>query len=265
MSHSTKPGGKPLTRHQQELVNVVKATHQNLIVARKVKTQEIDRRLTEARIQAERDWAKIEATIRLDVDAEIAAFEAAEDEAIIAAYENGVPVRRIALDGFGNRLDGAVHAKLRDLRKDGRVGNVEGYQRRDDEAERVVAFPQPVDVDSVLAERTTLNEPTFTLNPEPLILVDPAPDGSDPGITVPAVTLELDERDPWFASIQGRARRGTPYAQATTVTLYLHPATGELTTHESKETGDLIWDHPVARWVKDHQEDALAGYLLAAE
>jgi len=33
-----------------------------------------------------------------------------------------------------------------------------------------------------------------------------------------------------------------------------------LTAFESKETGETIWDHPVARWVKDHPEEARAGF-----
>lgn len=75
----------------------------------------------------------------------------------------------------------------------------------------------------------------------------------------------MDARDPYFASIAKNARRGTPYRHATTATLYQHPATGELTVHESKETGETLWDHPVARWVKDNYRDALREFVIATE
>lgn len=249
---------KPLELHQQELINVVKAAHSNLIVARKVKAQEIERRLAEARIQAERDWDATEVRIREDVAAEIAAHEAAQDEAVITAYEAGIPVRAIALDGFGNRLDGAVHQILRTLRQDGRVGNVIGYQTRKGEPERVVEFPTAVDVQSVLEESLELQPPTFSPRDE-LVLVEADALGND-AVTVPAITLQLDARDPWFKSIAHNARPSTPYLHATTCTLYLHPGTGELTVHESKELGDVLWDHPVARWVKEHPTEARIGF-----
>jgi len=254
---------KPLSKSQQELINVVKAAHKTLMVARRTKTAEVERRLAEARIQAQREWDRIEAGIRLDVAAEIAQHEAAEDEAIIAAYNAGIPVRRIALDGFGNRLDGAVHAKLRDLRADGRVGNALDYQRRGDDAERAVEFPRPVEIDAVLAERTEIAAPAFTFMDEPLVLVEESAPGAGDGVTVAACLLTMDDRDPYFKQIAPNARRGTPHVGATTATLYLHPATGELIVHESKETGDLLWDHPVARWVKDHPEEAARGFADA--
>ncbi len=260
---STAP--RPLTQHQQELLNVVKATHQTLMIARKTKTAEIERRIAEARIQAAREWDEIEAGIRVQIAAEIAHHESAEDEAIIAAYEAGVPVRRMALDGFGNRLDGAVHAKLRDLRADGRVGNVSGYQGADPDDERAVAFPKPVEIETVLAERTEIARPVFTALKEPLWLVDESSYGAGDGVSVMPVLLKMDERDPYFASIAKNARKGTPYRHATTATLYQHPATGELTVYESKETGETLWDHPVARWVKDNYRDALREFVIATE
>lgn len=255
------PPQKPLTKHQQELINVVKSAHDTLLVARRVKSQEVERRLAEARIQAERDWDEIEARIRHDVIAEIAVHESNEDEALIAAYEAGVPVRNIALQGFGNRLDGAVHQKLRDLRADGRVGNVEGYQPRLTDGDRVVSFPKPVDVETILAEKTTISPPVFTLD-GPLVLV-PADTSGLNEIAVPSVKITMDERDPYFKQIEGNMRKGTQWKGATHATLYLHPATGALIAHESKEPGDILWDHPVARWVKDHESEARAGVEAA--
>lgn len=246
-----------LSPSQQELLRIVRAAHDNLIVARQVRLSEITRRLAEARIEFERELANAEARIRREIDHEIAAHESAEDEAVIAAYEAGIPVRRIALDGFGNRLDGAVHAKLRDLRHEGRVGNVSK------DGENVSTFPQPIDVSGLLLESNQIKEPTFRALPTPLELVEPSsPDAAD-GVYVDAVLLTMDDRDAYFARIAKNMRKGTPFAKATAATLYLHPHSGALTVLESKEKGDILWDHPVARWVKDHPAEARAGFDAA--
>ena len=254
---------KPLDLHQQELVNIVKAAHRTLAVARKTRTTELARRIAEAKLASERRLERELVLIKMDLDAEVVAHETNLDEALIAAYSEGVPIRRIAFDGFGNRYDGGVQQLLVKLRADGRLGNREGWQRNTDEdVEPTVIFPEPVDLSGILAESTTIAEPTFLRLPSPITLVEADAAGED-GVYAEAVLLTLDSRDPWFKRIEKNARPGTPFLHATTVTLYLHPATGELQTFESRETGETFWDHPVARWVKDHPEEALAGFRVA--
>jgi len=257
---------QPLDYDQQRLITIIKTTHTNLAVARKVRVAEIERRTAAAKraIQSEYE-GRIEAAaeaIKLDVDAEIAHHESSLDEALIAAYNAGIPIRRMALDGFGNRFDGAVHQMLRDLRTDGRIGNRVGYQRNTTDAldgETVVEFPKALDVEEMLSEVVTVREPIFTREARKLVLVEADPDGNSE-VSVDSVLLEMDPRDPYLKSILSNARPGTPYMRATTATLYLHPATGALTVFESKEEGDVLWDHPVARWVKDHPEEAREGF-----
>jgi len=256
---------QPLSIEQQRLINIVRMAHQTLAIARKTKATESERRIAEAKIAAERALEKTIERIRMDLDAEVQVHAAALDEALIVAYDADIPVRRIALEGFGNRYDGGVHEMLRALRTDGRVGNKVNYQRnRLDDLNTPVKtlFPQPVDVDGILSTATTVREPVFTLLPLPLTLVEADANG-DGAVTVQAVELEFDPRDPWFAQIERNARPGTPFKRATTCTLYVHPFSGELLAFESKETGEVMWDHPVARWVKEHREEALAGYTAA--
>ncbi len=257
---------QPLDQHQQELVNIVKAAHQNLAIARRTRLSEAHRRIAENRkrleIDLERQAEADEIRIKLELEGEVAVHESALDEALIAAYESGVPIRRIALEGFGNRYDGGVHQLLRELRVDGRIGNRVGYQRNTThelDAPTEVIFPQPIDVHAIIAESTTVAGPVFTAMAEPVVLV-PANDFGEDGINAVGVMLELDSRDPWFDRIAKNARKGTPFLRATTCTLYKHPFSGELTVLESKETGDVTWDHPVARWVKEHPEEALNGF-----
>lgn len=238
----------PLTIEQQQLVNLLKAAHDNLALARKLKVTERKRRLDEAKIAHKRDWDAIEAQIEIDIEREIAAHEDAENEALIAAYNNSVPVRRIAQDAFGQTLDGHVHLRLRELRADGRVGNKTGYQRKELAEPVAVAFPEALDVSGTLEEALTIADPTFSRGDE-LELIPGNPD-----YTVPTVVLTLDIRDPYRKRIEKNARPGTPHLNALTATLYRHPATGEIMAHESREEGDTYWDHPVARWAKDHPE-----------
>lgn len=253
---------KPLDIHQQELVNLIRAAHQTLALARKTRSTELARRLAEGKLQIEREWENRQAAIKMDLDAEVAVHESNLDEAMIGAYNNGVPIRRIALDGFGNRYDGGVQQLFTRLRSDGRVGSRDGFQRNSKESAPTASFPKPINVEGILNESTTIDGPAFLHLPEPITLVEADPDGQN-GVYAEAVTLTMDPRDPYFARIQKNARVGTPYLHATEATLYLHPATGELVTQESRETGDLIWDHPVARWVKDHPEEAREGFEAA--
>lgn len=250
-----EPRKRPLTEYQEELLATVKATRKTAEVARRMKEREASRRIAEAKIQAQRDWDAIEAAIRIDVADEIAQHVSASDEALIAAYNAGVPVRRIALDGFGNRHDGNVHAALKALRIDGRVGNAVGYQLRNDSTEeRSVEFPQLIDIETVLAEKAVIDEPMVTPLDGKLTLVEESRPGADDGIYVDAAVVKMDSRDPYFNTIKGNAREGTPYLHATTATIYLHPGDGRLVCHESTEAGELIWDHPVARFVKEYND-----------
>lgn len=246
----------PLEQHQQELVSVVRAAHQTLALARRTRSSELARRIAEAKIAAERVFDQLKESAQLDLDREITQHEVNLDDSLIAAYEGNVPVLQIALQGFGNRYPGGVQELVTKLRADGRIGSKTDYQRNTaDAAESAVAFPEPVDVQALLAEHNTIAEPTFELLPEPIELVP-----GDPEWSVPGVVLTMDARDPYFGQIAPNARKNTPYLRATTATLYQHPATGNLMVVESKETGEVMWDHPVARWVKDHPDEAQVGF-----
>jgi hypothetical protein len=253
---------KPLDINQQKLINIVKTAHKNLAVARKMKVSETERRISEFKIKMTRALEESEAVIRHDLEAELQAHASALDEALIAAYDGGVAVRRIALDGFGNRYDGAVHVMLTDLRKDGRVGSRGHDATSDPSAISESYFPKPIDIDSILSEATTVEPPKFDLLVEPLELIPADKDGND-GMFTTAVRLTLDSRDLWFRSIAGRARPGTRYMDATYCTLYVHPFSDNLIVAESEETGVELWDHPIARWAKEYPEAARKGFDAA--
>jgi len=248
-----------LTTEQQELIGIVRAAHDNVILARQTRSAEIKRRVDAEKLRVKQHLERYEERVRNDLDHELTQHMAAQDEALIAAYNAGIPIRQISLNGFGNQHDAAVHQFLSDLREDGRIGVRTDYQSPDPDKGAVIGFPQPVDVDSLLTETMAIQPPRFTLNEQPL--------GQPGAEDAPAVTLTMDERDPYFARIAKNMRPGTKNATARTATLYLHPATGNLMVLESREPGDVLWDHPVARWVKDHDDLALVGYqaaLLAA-
>lgn len=262
------PTPTSLSQAQQDLINVVKATHQTLAVARKTRSQELSRRLAAEKLrirqEAEAALEAAEVTVKMQIDVEIANHASAQDEALIAAYNAGVSIRKIALDGFGNQYDGTVHQLLAKLRDDGRVGSREGYKAADnDEIMPAPIFPTPVDVEAVLTETTTVREPVFTRKPEPLVLVPAGRNGEAPVLYDDAVIITLDPRDPWYTQVAPKMRPGSSHGKATTATLYLRPFDGALAAHESAETSDQYIDHPVARWVKDHPEQALAGFNAA--
>lgn len=244
---------QPLTTQQQDLVLVVKAAHQNLALARKTRQTEQARRIQEFRIRMERELEIGIENIRRDMDYEVAAHESALDEAIIAAFNDGVPVRRIALDGFGNRYDGGASQLIAKLRADGRVGVREGYQRNTGESDPTVSFPKAVDVEALIDVRTTVDGPRFADMGDVMI---------DDDFSVRMVSVNMDSRDPYFNSIAKQMRPGTQYARATSAMLYLGPD-NLIHAQESEEVSDQYWDHPVARWVKDHQAEAFEGYRLA--
>lgn len=283
---------QPLDPHQQELVSIVKAAHQNLALARKFKSQELARRLAAHKLgvdqAAERKRADLKAKyeadlaatghaqlsaletgserIRLDLDGEVVTHESALDEALMGAYSGGVPIMRIAVDGFGNRYPGAVQQLINKLRAEGLVGSSVGYQRNSTPAEETdarVEFPKPINVESLLNEASTISEPVFSALDGPLILWESRTDSSE-NIETTGVLLTMDDRDPYFKSIAKSMRVGLnpQIAAARTAHLYVDGA-GKLSAQESNEVADTYWDHPVARWVKDHPAEALAGFNRA--
>ena len=157
---------RPRTEHEQKLINIVKAAHQNLAVARKTKAQEYQRRIALLHAELEADMLrKTEegmARLKLELDSEVVAHEASLDDALIAAYEAGIPVLQIARDGFGNRYPGGVQQLLVKLRNDGLIGSSTGYQRNtSDDVTPVVAFPEAIDVTATINEALTINDPAY--------------------------------------------------------------------------------------------------------
>jgi len=256
---------KPLDAQQRALIEIIRAAHRNLAIARRTKVSETNRRIAESKIELTRMIDEGAARIRVEMDAELEKHATALDESLIVAYNNNVPIRRIAIDAFGSRYDGTVTALITALRNDGRLGVRVGHQGSKDGATEVVTsttFPSLLEVEEPLNSALEVQDPKFVPLLEMLELVPAGEDGND-GISVHAVELHLDYRDSWFKKIAKNPRAGTEYLSATFCTLYLHPATGELVAYESKETGDTIWDHPVARWVKSHPEEARKGYDAA--
>lgn len=236
------------------LVLVVKAARENLAMARAVRAAELQRRINEARITSERMLQEATEAARIELDNQIAVHESALDEALIAAYNDNVPQRRVALDGFGLRYDGTVTALYRKLRDDGRL-KTKGPGRKLPGTE-APAFPEPVDVETLIDARTTAHEPIF----EDLGMVEIAEDFS-----IRLVKITLDWRDPYFNAIASKGRLGLPpeVTSATSAQLYLDH-NGAIAARESTEPAyPEIWDHPVARWVKDYPDAALAGYNAA--
>lgn len=259
-----------LDQAQADVIAVVRAAHQTLILARQTRSAELARRIAMAKQSAKHEYERqieaIEIGEKLRIDAEIAQHASAQDDALIAAWNANIPVRRIAIDGFGNQYDGAVSQLLNALRDEGRIGSKTGYQRNTTPADEImpeIAFPEPIDVEAVLEERTTIHAPLFSAKEDGLWLVHESEPGKGDGINVDAVTVTMDPRDPWFNEIAKNMRPNSPFAKATTATLYLQPSDGKLAVYESKETGDTYWDHPVARWVKDHSVEAMAGFVAA--
>lgn len=273
---------KPLDVHQQELVNIVKLAHQTLANARETRRAELIRRIKvndleaqqtldqrldaitrsyekeklECRLMAEKAKDSGAFRIKMELDAELVTHESTLDDTLIAAYEAGIPIRQIALEGFGNRYPGAVQQLIGKLREEGLVGSRSGYHG--EEPDTQVSFPKALDVAGILNKATTVSPITFTKLEEPHILHPDYP-------AVQVVTIEIDSRDPWFKQIANEARQGTPFRHATSATLYIHPATGIPRTVESPEDGLNFWDHPVSRWVKNHPEEAKAGFLAALD
>lgn len=261
---------KKLDSHQQETLALVKAAHITLISARKIRTSEVARRVADLRFPIQQEIAKLqrelelaEATASAEVDFEIAEHEAAEDEALIAAYNAGVPIRRIALEGFGNRHDNPVYLRLRALRAEGRVGNVTNRQGEGEERESGAEFPKAINVKDLVAKSNEVQKPEYTALPDLLTLLPESEPGAGDGVSVPTVLLRMDSRDPYFVTIAENMRPGSPHRDATTATLYKHPGTGKIVAHESPEAGELLWDHPVARYVLDHPNEVRAGFDAA--
>lgn len=249
---------KPLDAQQQDLIEILKTAHRTLAIARKTRASEVNRRVAEAKRRIEGELDRATARIKIEVDAELAFHEIALDEALIATYDAEISVRKIAAEGFGNRYDGGVQQLLVKLRADDRVGSRKGWRNEQEGLISTARFPGPVDVASLVSESDVVAEPTFAVRSEPLVLVPASNDNDE--ISVTAVILEFDPRDPWFASIAENARVGSPYLRATFCTLYVHPATGNLVAFESRETGEETYDHPIARYVKIYEKEVRVGF-----
>lgn len=245
--------------HQQELVNVVKAAHSTLAVARQTKSTEQARRIAELKLRLDREFEEESEKIRHDLDFALTQHEVNLDEALIAAYNNGIPIAVISAEGFGNRYAGTTQQLLNKLREDGRVGSSERGRRGET---RKVAFPEPVDVDSVLKESLTPTERTWEALDERLEI---APAFEDrPAILVDSVRLTFDSRDPWFRSIPLPPHPdNVKYLHANTLVVFRNPGTGQIVSKDHREVSALFYEHPIARWVKDHQDEASAAFDAA--
>lgn len=244
----------PLDAHQTELLNLVKVSHANLLLARQVRAAEAGRRRKVAKIEVERILESKLAQIDVDLENEMAAHASAEDEALIAAFEAGIPQRRIALDGFGNQYDGAVVQKLVKLREDGRIGNKIGYQRnnRAPEDSAQVVFPEPFDIDTELAEAQQIPDIDFQYAG-----IYEAADGSE----VDSVNVIIDKRDPWIrAAHQFKAFGAT---DSLVVTIFLNPYRDELVAVDETLDPDKKWNNVAAYWVAKHPTEARTAYNAA--
>lgn len=254
---------KPLDPHQRELVNIVKAAHRTLGLARSTKQAEQERRLQEAKFKAARDWEKIEFAIRDDMDREITAHASNLDEALIAAYNAGIPMLQIAREGFGLQFAGTVQQKIVKLRNDGRVGNRVGYHPNEPNTE--VVFPEPVDVTAVLAEATEIEPPVFkrwSTEDEPYVII-PATATEDAITTTNAVMVTMDARDPYFRTIQDQASFSAN-RDPRPVILYLNPYNAdELVAAEYSLDPTQRWMNPVAFWLAEHPAEARMGFDAA--
>lgn len=253
---------KPLDAYQRELVNLVKAAHTTVDVARRTSSTELSRRIRENRIRIEREHDESETQIKIDMDAEMVLHQSNLDEALIAAYEANVPIRQIALDGFGNQYTGGAQQRISKLRDDGRIGSKTGYQRNTGDSEPASSYPKPVDVASILAEATTMQAPTFKLMEQELVVIAATP--TEEAITVSSYArLTMDERDPWFRSILGDAAPGATLG-ATTATLFWNPYNAtEMRVLGSTEKIGKKWHDPVAYWVALHPVEAFIGFKSA--
>lgn len=246
---------KPLDPQQNQLVGLIRVAHTNLQVAHRSRSSELARRLRENKLRIERDLEQTEAAIKINIDYEMAQHQSSLDETIIAAFNAGVPIRRIALDGFGNQYDGQANARLVKLRDEGRVGTKINYQRGSTPNLEEVVFPQPVVFEQLLSEATVVAEPAFKYL---------GPTEAADGTMVGAVTLTIDGRDPWLKTVQDRKAYGATHSLS--VVLFINPYRDNLMAFDASLDPELRWDNAAAYWVATHAETARASFdaIIAA-
>lgn len=261
------PAPKPLTPAQASALVAIREARVLRDVARRNRSLEIERRL-----------ADVKARIAIEVDDQITALERSLNEAMVAAVEQGVSIRRIAFDAMGATYDGSVRRIIHEAMADARRGSLDEaeaeYRSRfggeGDGASQFEPDAPPVSGNSFIPEpiwaqadglQPPVGGPRFTLVDPEHILFD---DGSE-RITVPTVAVEIDPLDPWILEVRENGRKGSEFLNATTCTIYRNPGTGKMVALESREDGASFYDHLAARWVKDHQEQASAGYDEAIE
>jgi len=225
-----------LNTEQELLLDATSAAYATARIAKNIANVEIKRRLAEANAQ-----------IQIDVEREIAQHEAELDEAIIAAIEGGVPALQIAIRAFGAKSPMGVYKRVWALRDDGRLNPslvINNIPIRPADT----AMPESPEV----AKMISVQPPSFTPEEVPYEVA--------PGIRVSTVRLQLDARDPWFRDVADRLRPGTPFKRADHCILYRHPNTDEILAIESREVGDTMVDHPVARWALEHPDEVVAAF-----
>lgn len=235
---------KPLTPGQQVALSNVRTARISHEVAKRTRRAEIDRRM-----------ADVEARIAIEVDARITALDVELDEALLAAVDAGVSIRRIAHEAMNASHDGSVRRMIHEALEDRR------NEELDEHAGKVVSGnPQAQEIAALDLERSReehpIGAPRFTLDKAEYVLYEDSTDR----ITAPTARLELDPFDPWIASVRENGRKGSEFLSATECTIYRNPGDGKIVALESKEVGSTFYDHLAARWVKDHQAEAAAGY-----
>lgn len=232
----------PLSPAQQVALANVREARIAYELAKRNRRAEIDRRM-----------ADVEARITLEVNDQVAALDVQLDDAMIAAVDAGVSIRRIAIDAMGATHDGSVrrmiHEALADRRNeelDSVTGGVSGNSLIPEVA---------LDIERA-RQQQPVGAPRFTLHTAEHVLYE----DQDQRIVAPTVTLELDPFDPWIATMSENGRKGSETLSATVCTIYRNPGDGKIVALESRESGTTFYDHLAARWVKDHQAEAAAGY-----
>lgn len=243
---------RQLTPNQQELLTGVREARMTLVEARKSKPAEIDRRAAllavqiaeaEARLAEEkRNIAAAKARLAAEVEDDINLLEIAFDDALLAAVEAGVPIRRIAIDALGTPHDASVRRMIFEAQADGRENVVSGNS----------LIPKPPE-----SPRASLpvGGPRFTLVDADYTLYD---DGAE-RYSAPTVLVELDPLDPWIGTMLDKGIKGSPDLTNTVCTMYRNPGTGQMRTLED-DPGSEFYTHLAARWVKEHQAEAASGY-----
>lgn len=253
------------TPEQQAILAAARKARIDYEVAKRSRAQAIELKVNELRAQ-----------VIVQVDDAINAHARALDDAMLAAVDAGVPIRRIAFDAFGARHDASVRRMIHEALADRRrhqheIGEVSGNDAEEPvalsdlppmevEIERGEIAITEVDLPShILGNDAPVGAPRFTLVEVEHVLYE---DGTE-RVTVPTVRVELDPLDPWIPQVREFARKGSEHRNTTVCTIYRNPGTGKMIALESSEPGSTFYDHLAARWVKDHQDEASAGYDAA--